>query len=392
MTDGLRGDGSGESASQRRAVLSLAAGAAAVVVVGLILALARPAVPVQPPGGPHATTEPRPTQAIVPLAITDRLDVGSSATSAMAVSGAVVWIATLGRTKSQAGTLYRIDRATALKTATWAVGGDPVAIASDGDFVWVANGDGDGSASLVAANTVEQFNATTGAAVHTYAVSDPRGLVASPASALVISSNAGNRTEISVLDGGVSTAISTLTGTLAVPISSLSPEVAVAVCSDDVFIALSDVVVSGSSVTIYEVPNGGGLVRTVSAIPHDYAAALTCDSTDLFLIGAAGDGDASISRVSIGDGTLKSLWEGPYPISVAFLTGRLWITYSDDAADQSLLTSLDPVTGIPGSTRSILPSPPKSGEPDLVVPDASGLWIAPSLGNTLLHIATGAAG
>jgi hypothetical protein len=258
--------------------------------------------------------------------------------------------------------------------------------------VWVANGDGNGSSRIVAANTVEQFTAATGALVHTYAVTDPRGLVANPSSVLVIAATAGDRTAISLLDGGASTAVAMLEGTLVVPISSLSPEVAVAVCSDHVYLALSNVVASGSSVMVYALPAGGGAVRTVIGIPSDYAAALTCDSTDLFLIGAAGDGDASIARVSISDGTLRSLWEGPYPISVAFLTGRLWITYSDDAANESLLTSLDPLTGVPGSTRSVLPPPPKSGEPDLVVADESGLWIAASLGNTLLHIATGTPG
>jgi hypothetical protein len=229
----------------------------------------------------------------------------------------------------------------------------------------------------------------SGALVHAYPLPDPRGLVANPASALVMSGSAGNQTVISLLGAGLRKVVTTLPGSLEVPVSSLSTEAALAVCSYRVYLALSNRVVTGSSVTIYSVPPEGGPVEEVTAIPDDYEASMACDPTSVFLIGAAGDGEASVTRVSIATGSRTNLWEGPYPVTVAFLSGRVWITYSDDVLNESLLTSLDPASGIPGPTRSILPPPPNSGYPNLVIPGATGLWIAASLGNTLLHVAAG---
>jgi len=116
---------------------------------------------------------------------------------------------------------------------------------------------------------------------------------------------------------------------------------------------------------------------------------MACDATSLFLIGAAGDGNVSVARVATADGAVTDLWEGPYPVAVASLTGRVWIAYSDDSLNQTFLTSLDPVTGRAAPSRSMLPAPPASGDPNLLIPGDSGLWLVASLGDQLLHIATG---
>jgi hypothetical protein len=47
------------------------------------------------------------------------------------------------------------------------------------------------------------------------------------------------------------------------------------------------------------------------------------------------------------------------------------------------------VTGIAMSTRSILPAPSNGGDPNLLIPGDSGLWLVASQGNVLLHVATG---
>jgi hypothetical protein len=176
---------------------------------------------------------------------------------------------------------------------------------------------------------------------------------------------------------------------LNVPLSALSPEVAVAVCSGRAFVALTTVLTSSSNVAIYSIPPSGVPIRRVATIPNDYEASIACDSTSLFLLGAAGDGDVSVARVSSVDGSLTNLWEGPYPVALASLSGRVWIAYADDSSNQSFLTSLDPVTGIAATARSPLPIPPNSDEPGLLIAGASGLWLAASQGNQLLHIATG---
>ena len=224
--------------------------------------------------------------------------------------------------------------------------------------------------------------------MHVYQIHDPRGLVANPASALVIAGDAGQQTAISLLASGHAQRITTLPGTLNVPLSSLSPEVAVAVCSQQAVVALTSVLTSSSNVAIYALPPTGGPVRKVATLSNDYEATITCDADSLFVVGAAGNGNVSVARVGITKGDITNLWEGPYPVAVAAMAGRIWIAYSDDALDQSFLTSLDPVTGLAAPARSTLPAPPSIGDPNLLVPGDTGLWLVASLGNQLLHIAT----
>jgi hypothetical protein len=380
------------SNSRSRAIALLAAGAGGIVVIGVILALVRPApvsAPTATPSSSLPTSPPTPTQVTVPLDVAAAVNLGPHPVSAMAVSTGDVWLATQGASAGASGMLFRVDSATARTAASWSVGGAPVAVAASGDFVWVANGSGTTSVTQPGHDTVEQFDATTGALVHRYDVSDPQGLVANPTSAMVVAANSAQVTSISLLSAGTTTPVTTLPGVLSPPVSSLSPEVAVSVCSGRVFLALTRVLPGASNVTIYSIPPEGGTVRKVVTVPFDYEASTACDSTSVFLIGAAGDGDASIARVSVADGTVTNLWEGPYPVAVAFLSGRVWIAYSDDVLNESALTSLDPATGIPMPTRSILPAPSSDGNPNLLVPGDSGLWLVASQGNLLLHVSTG---
>ena len=377
--------------SRSRAIALLFTGASALVAIGLILTVVRPAARATSPGpavNERPTSLPKPQQDTVPLDVTAHLSIGPDEATAMTVSPGVVWLAIQGATAAATGTLIRVDATNAHRAASWPVGGDPVAVAAGGGFVWVANGVGDGSVTPAMQSTVEQFDQATGALVNVYRVQDPRGLVANPASALVISGEPGQRTAVSLLARGHAQLMTTLAGTLNVPLSSLSPEVAVAVCAGQAFVALTSVLTSSSNVAIYALPSGGGPVRTVATLPNDYEASMACDVDSLFVIGAAGNGDVSVARVSIAKGTVTNLWEGPYPVAVAALTGRIWIAYSDDSLNQSFLTSLDPVTGLAAAARSVLPSPPSSGDPNLLVPGDSGLWLVASLGNELLHIAT----
>ena len=376
------------SGSRSQALLLLAVGAGGIAVIGLLLAVIRPS-PVLAPTSVHGRTPPpTPTQITVPLDVAGQLNVGPHPVSALAASTGLVWLATQGTTAGAAGRLFRVDAATATATASWPIGGNPVAVAAGGDFVWVANGSGGSSTNTPGHDTVQQFNATSGALVHDYAISDPQGLVATTTSALVVAANNDQRTSVSLLAGGSTHTVTTLPGVLSPPASTLSPEVAVSVCSDQVFLALTSVVTTGSNVTIYALPLSGGPARKLVTVPYDYEASMACDSTSVFLIGAAGDGDASIARVSITDGSSTNLWEGPYPLAVAFLSGRVWIAYSDDALNQSALTSLDPASGRVMSTRSILPDPLNTGNPNLLVPGDTGLWLVASQGNLLVHVST----
>ena len=376
----------------------LAGGAVALLVVGLILALLRPlqsrplAIGSRPTASPTATPGPSasPTQTTLPLDIIAQLNLGSHYVNAMAVSPDAVWLAVQGVNYGDAGTLIRVNPKTARKTASWTIGGDPAAVAAAGNFVWVANGVGDGSEVLPEQNTVEQFNATTGALVHLYRVHDPRGLVANVGSALVVSASTPEQTAISLLIGGSSQAIASPSGTLEA--TSTSPQSGIAVCGHKAYVALTNSLPTGANVTFYSVAPTGGAVRTIAMVPSEFAPAMVCDATSLYLpapFGKAGQG--SLLRVSASTGAVTTLWQGPAPQALAVAAGRLWFTsFADIPNDESVfLSSIDPLTGLASSARQFLPAGPNRGDPDLLVPGATGLWTVAGGGNLLLHIAVG---
>jgi hypothetical protein len=221
-------------------------------------------------------------------------------------------------------------------------------------------------------------------------VNDPRGLVANLDSALVISASTPEQTAISLLSGGSSQAIASLPGVL--QSSSTTAESELSVCGHQVYMALSIASPTGASAAIYSVPPTGGAVRGIATVPSDYAPAMVCDGTSLYLpapFGKAGQG--SVVRVSDSTGAVTTLWQGPAPQALAVAAGRLWITsFADIPTDESVfLSSLDPMSGVESSTRWFLPAGPNRGDPDLLVPGASGFWTVAGGGNLLLHIAVG---
>jgi hypothetical protein len=156
--------------------------------------------------------------------------------------------------------------------------------------------------------------------------------------------------------------------------------------------ALSIASATGASAAIYSVPPTGGAVRGIATIPSDYAPAMACDGTSLYLPAAFGKaGQGSLIRVDVPTGAITTMWQGPAPQAVAVDAGGLWITsFADIPNDESVfVSSLDPVTGVESSTRRFLPAGPNRGDPDLLITDASGLWTVAGGGNLLLHIAVG---
>lgn len=384
--------------SRTLAMEVLAGGAAAIVVIGLVLAFAHhtPASPKPAPTHPVAFPTPRPSPTPSPSApaqttvsphILQQVELGSQFVNAMAVSPGVVWLATQGVNYGDAGTLIRVNAATGRRTASWSIGGDPAAVAAAGDYVWVANGFGDGSKVLPEQNTVEQFNATTGRLAHIYRILDPRALVANPTSALLMSASNGETTAITLLDAGNAKVVADVPGNLE---GLFSAPQAVAVCANEVYLTVSNATNSGANVVTYAVRPTGGTVREVASVPNDYLVVTTCDSTDVFVAAVTANGAGSIVRVSIANGTVSSVWDGPNPSALAFLSGRVWLTYlAYSSSGGSYLTSIDPGTGAASTTRVMLPAPPNRGDPYLLVPEGSGLWVQAGVGNLMLHIAAG---
>ena len=129
-----------------------------------------------------------------------------------------MWVAAQGPVYGETGRLLRIDASSARQTGSWVVGGNPVAVSAAGGYVWVANSYGDGSLVLPDQNTVMQFNATTGALVHTYRITGPTAVVANGNGALVVSSQTANGpTDIHLLTAGRSSLVATVPGNLAEP-------------------------------------------------------------------------------------------------------------------------------------------------------------------------------
>ena len=248
-----------------------------------------PPVPATSPTG-VPTPAPSPPQAsTVPLRVTQQFNLGTQMANTMSVSSRDVWVAVQGASYRDSGRLLRIDARSARQTASWVVGGDPNAVAAAGAYVWVANSYGDASSILPKQNTVEQFNATTGALVHIYRVFDPRGLVATANSALVISATTQSQTALSLLTGGDMMAFASVPGGLLGP--QVSPQSAVAVCANQVFMAVSSALASGTSVTIYAVRPTGGALRTIATIPNYYEPEMTCDGVSLFVNAVVGAGE-----------------------------------------------------------------------------------------------------
>lgn len=393
-----QGDFTARRQSRTFAMEVLAGGAAAIVVIGLVLTFAHHAPASPPPAPTHPVTSPTPmpsptpspsapTQTTVPPHILQQVGLGSGFVNAMAVSPDVVWLATQGVNYGDAGTLIRVDAATGRRTASWSIGGDPAAVAAAGGYVWVANGFGDGSKVLPEQNTVEQFNATTGRVMHIYRILDPRALVANTTSALLMSAPNQEDTAITLLEAGTTKAVGNVPGGLQ---GAFSAPQAVAVCANEVYLTVSNATNSGTNVVTYSVHPTGGTVREIASVPNDFLPVTTCDSTDVFVAAVTTNGEGSIVRVSIANGSVSRLWGGPNPSALAFLSGRVWLTYlAHSSSSGSYLTSIDPVTGATSPTRTILPAPPNRGDPYLLVPGGLGLWVQAGVGNLMLHIAVG---
>jgi DNA-binding beta-propeller fold protein YncE len=125
---------------------------------------------------------------------------------AIAVAGGRVWVANAGYGAS--GWLAEIDAATGTLVRIIADGryrlADPVALAADGNTLWVADGNGD---------TVTEINAATGALIRViagpgYQLADPAAIAAGGGHVWVASAGANSVTEIDAATGALVRVIS----------------------------------------------------------------------------------------------------------------------------------------------------------------------------------------
>jgi hypothetical protein len=139
------------------------------------------------------------------------------------VAGGAVWLTSGASGGETTGRLLKVNTATGALLGTWSVGGDPVAVAVAGARVWVADGAGPRFAEP---NRVIEMD-TSGHRLHTYAVTNPGGLVADGTQAWVAGFD-NNIAQISRLHDGVIEPVTVLPG---VP----TADVPLVRCADDMY-------------------------------------------------------------------------------------------------------------------------------------------------------------
>jgi hypothetical protein len=343
-------------------------------------------------GFPPTTPIPSPSPvATTPLHIVQQLNLGPLWINAVATGPGVVWAAAQSSFYGDTGRLIRIDASTGRQTASWVIGGDPQAVAAAGDFVWVANGSGDGSQVLPGQNTVEQFNTTTGSLVHVYHVVGPQALVANPDSAVVIADPTESEATVSLLGSGDIRTTGSEEGVL--QSSGISSQTAVASCGGDVYMAIWSASTGGQSVEVYATPQTGGPITALSHLANGFDPVVTCDPSSLFVTPAGDDG---IYRTSLPNASGSIVWPGTYPYAtdppsaMTYASGRLWVMYvSSDSSVPPLLTSLDPATGARSTAGLSLPSTSQPLDRYLIVPGSTGVWVVGNDPSVLIHVVVG---
>lgn len=379
----------------------LCAGVAAAFVVTLVIALTRHS-PLTPSPA-HHTPAPIPTATItvtptpspsVPLgpaismSIAQQVSLEGRQANATFVSPTTLWVATISPTYGQAGTLLRIDASSGRQTGAWVVGGDPVAVSAASDYVWVANGYGDGSKVLPEQNTVMQFNATTGRLAHVYPVAGAAAVVADGSGALAVSSGSNGPTGIYRLSAGRSSLVATVPGVLLGP--SISAQSALAVCGGVMYVGVSELSAAGApSINVYAESLAGGPAKALATIQGEWEPMVTCDSSAVYVIDATGD---ALLRIDLADGRTSTLAQGGETTAAVFASGLIWEfdTGGSLAAPQALsyLTAVDPSTGIASSSQLPIPGT-DSSSPFLLAEGSSGLWLVGGNETVLFHILTG---
>ena len=267
---------------------------------------------------------------------------------AVAVAGNAVWVANSDDEAGGGGWLAEFDAATGALIRI--VAGrryaltDPVALAVDGNSLWVADGNGD---------TLTEINATTGALIRV--IDAPRyrldTTVYPPAIAV-----AGNRVWVTDGNSDALTEINAATGALIRVISArryqLNGPDAIAVAGDRAWV----VDVDSSAVTEIDAATGA-LIRVIPSLPN-VPFAIAADQAGAWLVTNLGvkavDGarpDGSVAELSAATGRLVRNIDGP-PFraavpggAIAAGGGAVWVTGSNFYGYRHWLAELSAATG-----------------------------------------------
>ena len=241
---------------------------------------------------------------------------------AVAAAGNAVWVANSDHEAGGGGWLSEFDAATGALIRI--VAGqryaltDPVALAVDGNSLWVADGNGD---------TLTEINATTGALIRViagqrYGLADPAAIAVGGGHVWAVSAGANSVTEIDAATGALIRVIDAPRYRLDTPVSPP----AIAVAGNRVWVT------GGNSDALTEIDaTTGALIRVISARRYQL--------------------------------------NGPDAIAVA--GGRAWVV----DVDSSTVTEIDAATG---ALIRVIPSLPNV--PFAIAADQAGAWLVTNLG------------
>lgn len=325
-----------------------------------------------------APTSTRPSS----LQVVRTVEIGSSAgVAALAAGAGKIWIALPASAPYMPGVpgtgrVVSFDELTGARRDSWTVAGDPLGIAVDGGFLWIAGGSGDHSVLLADPDSVVQLDTTSGAVVHRYSVVAPQAVAASGDTALVVAGGIGALpTTLLKLTQGQITTLGTVPGQLASNPGFSGP--ALAVCSSGTYVAtLSE----DSRFRVYQVTSQSVVGTPKWIIPGTGTASLACTADAVFLA-VGGPDPGGVVRLSISTSAVAKPFGSHWVSDLAIVGGNVCSVdqaYGDGPGHVSLFGA---TTGLAGD-RVQLPD----GDARLMVAETSRVWVV--AGNQLVELQT----
>jgi hypothetical protein len=250
------------------------------------------------------------------------------------------------------------------------IGGDPVALAASGPYVWVANGTGDGKTPEAEANTVLQIDASSGRIVHRYHINQPYEVAASGDTAWVAAAGQGDLTRMVRLDGKTG-AVGRGTSLVGMTANIVAPDIVVGPTAVYV-VALTAEPNQPARDVVYRLDPNTRRVTAREALPTVGVAVLAYGQGTLFAtvhnVEAGG-----VYRLDGGTLALRQTVTTEPAQALAMANGHLWALFNYGGIPTPAYLTAFHATGGRAAEPVVLPA----GNPDLIVADEKRVWVAP---------------
>jgi hypothetical protein len=250
------------------------------------------------------------------------------------------------------------------------VGGDPVALAASGPYVWVANGIGDGKTPEAEANTVFQIDASSGRIVHRYHINQPYGVAASGDTAWVAAAGQGDVTRMVRLDGK-SGAVGHGTLLVGTAQNIAAPDIVVGPTAVYVVAMISEPNQPARDV-VYRLDPNTLRVTARQTLPTVGVAMLAYGQGALFAT-VANLQAGGVYRLDGGTLALRQTVTTEPARALAMANGHLWALFNNGSIQTPAYLTAFHATGGRAAAPLVLPA----GNPDLIAADEKRVWVAP---------------